>query len=182
MSNPNLGALIDATAQRDAIHLAIAPVVASMKLYPGQDIGFVKPDHLTVGTGVTPIGIVDPFLKHAVSAGDRFWLFLYSQTITSLRHDWTHPAFEASTISQVDHKDKSIEWLKAQAIYMDITYNGLMEAAHRWVVAEDHTVQHGSETWRDMPPKDMAEFWHHYQIVTGEKPVDAEQWFFCCSC
>ncbi len=177
-----LGALLDETAERDAIHIAVAPVVAAVPLAPGQHVGFIGDDHERVGPSDKNIGIVDPFLLTVVQAGQRCFLLLYPQTITSLRHQWTHPAFE-QRISQVDHKNISVLWLTAFAENMGdgMNYYDLMDAAERWVRYEDHTVQHGSEGWRSSHP-DLAEFWHHYEIVTGKRPKDAERWFFCCTC
>src|SRR5688572_23891742 len=82
-----IGNIIDEREKRDAIHLAVEHVVATVKVFPGQD---VQAD----GTpGPNPIGIVDPFLKAAVQPGQYFWLVIYPRMIHSLRHVWTHPAF-----------------------------------------------------------------------------------------
>jgi hypothetical protein len=91
-SGPILGSLIDGDARRDAVHVAIAPVVAAETLSPGQHVGLTGDGR--AGTSAAPIGIVDPFLTEDVREGQRFWLCLYPNTVTSLRHVWTHPAFK----------------------------------------------------------------------------------------
>lgn len=92
---PRLGCLIaDGDRRRDAIHVAVAPVTAAGRLAPGQHVGFVSPGETElVGVEGNPIGVVDPFLTENVQPGQRFWLFMYPNTVTSLRHVWTHPAF-----------------------------------------------------------------------------------------
>ena len=95
---PRLGQLIeDGDRRRDAIHIAVAPVTAADRLTPGQHVGLVEEGNLElVGPCDRPIGAVDPFLAAEVEPGQRFWLFLYPGTITSLRHVWTHPVFTAA--------------------------------------------------------------------------------------
>ena len=90
-----LGKIIEGEAFRDAVHIAVAPVVAGEPLIPGEHVGQL-PDG-TFGTKAEKkIGIVDPFLmEDVVNKGQQFYLCLYPQTITSLRHVWTHPAFKA---------------------------------------------------------------------------------------
>lgn len=95
---PKVGRLIPQGENpgRDAIHVAVAPVFAGMLLEPGQHV-CINPSDYTAWTsppskGVM-VGIVDPYLKGPVKRGERFWLFLYPNTITSLRHVWTHPMF-----------------------------------------------------------------------------------------
>lgn len=77
---------------RDAIHLAVEPIVAAEKLYPGQDIGIV--DGKATTKTDKKLGIVDPFIKGFVPEGAMFWLVVYPRRITSLRHIWTHPEFD----------------------------------------------------------------------------------------
>lgn len=94
-TGPEPGRLItDGDRRRDAIHIAVAPVTAAVRLTPAQPVGFLNAGDIEcVGVVEHPIGIVDPFLTEDIQPGQRFWLFLYPNTITSLRHVWTHPAF-----------------------------------------------------------------------------------------
>jgi hypothetical protein len=95
MEQATLGNLIDADrVGRDAIHMAIAPGVAAEELYPGQHVGFAEPGNLRrFGPGGPHVGIVDPFLRGPVPVGAGFYVCLYPNTVTSLRHVWQHPAF-----------------------------------------------------------------------------------------
>ncbi len=95
MYAPGVGKLIPQgeDALRDAIHLAVAPVLAAEYLRPGQRVVLVGGRAQGVSDGDPAVGVVDPFLTVAVREGQRFWLFLYPGTVTSLRHVWTHPAF-----------------------------------------------------------------------------------------
>ena len=89
---PNLGEIITGDSFRDAIHLAVAPIEAGYTLKPGSHVGLLNGKADPWASEY--IGIVDPFLKEDVQRGQMFWLLLYPNTITGLRHAWSHPAFQ----------------------------------------------------------------------------------------
>lgn len=90
-----LGKILDDNAKMDAIHIAVAPVVVEQHLLPGEHVGLSDAGEAIMPSTFFPaIGIIDPFLTEAVQPGQRCFIFLYPGTITSLRHEWTHPAFE----------------------------------------------------------------------------------------
>jgi hypothetical protein len=187
-----LGKILDTPQQRDAIHIAVAPVVAGENLAPGDHVGFVKAgDTETVGRSdgpfgerhVAPIGIVDPFLTVRAMKGDQFWLFLYPQTITSLRHDWTHPAFEAPSAPAVAVPDKgaSEKWLREYAEkFPGWSLERMLESA-----ADKLRGGYGQNSQSDIPNgafDDLPTFWRHYEIVTGvtvDVETRAELPFYC---
>lgn len=179
-----LGQILQTEAERDAIHIAIAPVIAAHSLRPGDHVGLNESgeaDNLTEND----IGVVDPFLKAPVRRGQRFWLFLYPNTITSLRHEWMHPTFggpqQPTTISREDHIEKSRTWITEHAFTLGLTDDVLIQNAERWLEDQDYTVQRDSQRWRDN--FNATEFWHHYEVVTGKiVPEDKKQSFYCCSC
>lgn len=181
-----LGTIIDATAARDAIHLAVEPADAGQKLYPGQDV--CLKDGKAYATAENLVGIVDPFLKWPVQPGERFWLVVYPRQITSLRHVWEHPAFPGArpavdAAPAKSQADESMDWIRFYADSIDLTYNVLMEGADTWVNSRDqyckYLVQGGTLEGTYTDP----EFWKHYEIVRGVKvPEDRKENFFSCSC
>lgn len=92
-----LGSLITEPQTRDAVHIAVAPVVANEELSPGQRVMFSVPGdgrHVVAHAGAgLPVGVIDPFLSRNVRLGEECWLVLFPGTARNLRHDWDHPAF-----------------------------------------------------------------------------------------
>ena len=109
MKVPVIGQLATPDTGRDAVHIALAPIQAGCRLTPGQHVN----QEGVPGGGL--VGIVDPFLKQPVEIGDYFLIFLYPNTVTSLRHEWTHPKFPNATPGEtlakikeyLDKKEKS---------------------------------------------------------------------------
>lgn len=101
METPSLGKLITGNVGRDAIHVAIAPVTAGEDLRPGERVGFVAGcTSVVYSMWAGAVGIVDPFLTQLVKKGERFWLCLFPGTVTSLRHQWTHPSFPPAKLKE----------------------------------------------------------------------------------
>lgn len=120
MSDIKLGELITGDAQRDAIHIAIAPVEADEPLLAGERVGLL-PSGKASTSAEKLIGIVDPFLRQRIKAGDRFWLCLYQNTVTGMRHHWAHPEFRelAQTISATDAEKTVREFCEQYGVDYD---------------------------------------------------------------
>jgi hypothetical protein len=198
-----LGKLITIEQRRDAVHIAVAPVTASHPMSPGTHIAFVEGSTQLVrraGMNELSIGIVDPFLHEPIEAGQRFWMWLIPGSITSLHHEWTHPAFERvqpATSARIEAAKAGIERIatemgsdgsdSGEAIQYygpknPMTYHRLMAAAADWLITGDRLVQQGNDSWRDgaFP---YREFWSLYEIVMGESvPEEKAGNFFCCTC
>ena len=190
----HIGKTIDDTddARRDAVHFALAPVIADVILGPGQHIGIIDGDR--VGPCDKPLGIVDPFLTKSVRPGEKFWMFLYPNTITSLRHEWSHDAFETDETEETetpianfvlteklsfdDLMSNSKEWLENFASQVDLSYDELMDAGRESIEYGEYLVDGGKWEGFSTP----SEFWRHYEIVTGKPVEDHDANFFSCSC
>jgi len=174
-----LGQLLKPDDKRDAIHIAVAPVVCvDSNLIPGAHVGFVKGETPSNDEAVSAhaekkLGIVDPFLRESVKRGERFWMFLYPNTITSLRHDWSHPAFECD----VQHSREEIDKMSR---IVGIRYERMMAAAAEYLENDEYCHMGDNEDYNGV---DFEQFWKHYEIVTGKKVnQDKKYCFFSCAC
>lgn len=187
MNEVKLGLLIKGDQQKDAIHIAVAPVIADQPLEPGAHVGLIRQGSDHAGLVKNPIGIVDPFLKKAVKQGERFWLFLYPNTVTSLRHEWTHPAFDSAPVPVVEELSAkvaaSMAWLQEYASSINVTVDYVIaEATGNGddCITADGVDQHG---W-DYEGGSLDDFWHHIEAVTGKTFSERrrESVIFSCSC
>jgi hypothetical protein len=180
-----LGTIISDDEKRDAIHLAVEPVVAGESLRAG--------DHIALRGGVAiraardyGLGIVDPFLSVDVKAGERFWLVVYPRQITSLRHVWEHPAFPASPdVTLAPRYSESEQWIRDFAARIPLDYGVLMDGARMWVDSQKRGQWGGYLCFDGLLEGESVpdEFWPHYEAVTGEKVEEGHRGsFFTCSC
>lgn len=151
---------IQPNAVRDAIHIAIAPVIASEGLKPGEHIGFSPGSTTHMERSDSPIGIVNPFGKRIV-AGESFYVCLYPDTVTDMKHHWSHPSFGEPLIVATD-KEASEAWLisfcKRYGLRMECLLRELADSDPSLCVYEDSV---------DDGYRERDDLWKHYQIFTG---------------
>ena len=112
--------------KKDAVHVAILPVVAGETLNPGDKICF----HSGLAHKATTNyeGVVDPFLQSSVTIGQQFYMCMVPGTIQNLRHEWDHPSLPVNE----EAYDKTLEEsekekvLRAFAEEKGLTYRELM--------------------------------------------------------
>jgi hypothetical protein len=175
-----LGKLIDDTEQRDAVHFALAPVYATVKLAPGQAVGFINGTQ-NAGPCSDPVGIVDPFLKHWVRPGERFWMFLNPNSITGLRHEWTHPAYTAAeklgrveaVTNALTGREDARKWLMKFAAEWGMDYELMIQTAAKPNFKDDwnnYITAHGSDLHNATElGDDHPKFWENLERLTGQK-------------
>lgn len=179
--NHQLGHLIDGEGGRDAIHIAIMPATAGERLAPGQHVG-IKDGHAVL-YGVDRVGIVDPFLTKNLERGDRFYICLYPNTITSLRHVWTHDLIDAEVPAPaVNAKAAAEVWMMNLANELEISYDKLMKVLDGSAKFGDYHVLHFDTP--DIVWKERETMWAHFETLTGQKVSDDARKSspFSCSC
>lgn len=187
----NLGKIITTRQKRDAIHIAVVPVVAAHSLSPGDKVALVPDttDYVQAAYGASSIGVVDPFLTQMVARGQQVWLYLNPGSITSLRHDWTHPAFESFEEVKEAKPDvaASETWLRNFCDQADCPgFEAVMQGIQgRFDTSDycggsiDNEYLHfqGNDAHGSIPP----EFWTHAEIYLGVK-LQYKPSYFSCSC
>lgn len=171
-----LGQIITGEARRDAVHMAVAPVVAGEALHPGAHVGLHlgKAMSSPVSRADAAIGIVDPFLTAEVRPGETFWLFLYPGSIKGLRHEWIHPEFpEHESVPVVNQE--SVKWLADFAAGIDMSYEELIDGCKNYLTSGD-SIECLKMEWKEPP----VGFWVHFQAATGMVVHDEEATPFAC--
>ncbi len=187
-----IGRIITEERHRDAIHIAVAPMEALVQLKPAEYVAVHEGKATSAGIG-TPVGIVDPFLAHVVLPGQMFYVFLFPGSITSLRHEWVHPAFEEAPSSvkpPMSEKIASEKWLREYAkqvnpYMVDGTDGNSDDEAYQTLMddlANDRITYHGVDMHSRGDLIDAEELRHHAEIVLGRR-VDYDNFeYFSCTC
>lgn len=208
---PKLGHLITENGpevRRDAVHIAIMPMIAAEELGAGDSVALTADgtqafrrervrgfwDNKKQEMINTPlegaIGIVDPFLIDRVAQGQRFWLFIFPGQVTTLQHHWTHPAFITDFVKAdpapapvLQDKAESERWLRAYALrYWQYS---TPEEGYRKLLEQ---MASGTPTYegRDMHSRgdllDADELRQHAEIVLGRKINYDDFEYFSCTC
>lgn len=173
---PNLGEAPGPQALRDAVHIAVLPARAGSNFKPGEKVHVV--DGVAVRSTSRSHGLADPFRTGTIKSGTNMWVLLYPGTITSLRHDWTHPTIGDSEVAMADMVN-SRDWIAEYAYSIGSNYDELVTAAGDWIETGQYLnkgeVLEGVSLHED--------FWHHYEIVTGKQVREADrESFFSCAC
>lgn len=184
MNQIPLGKLATDDAGRDAIHIAVAPVVAFEPLKPGDHVGILNSGEASKATA-KHIGIVDPYLSSPVKSGERFYLCLYPNTITSLRHHWVHPSFkeEAPPTKADFDKSESEAWLRKYAVgFKEYTHDP--EKAYQELLSdlrEGYLCRVGSSMFGLDELEEPEELKRHAELVLGIA-INWDNFTFGCSC
>lgn len=189
-----MGKILDREMPRDAVHIAVVPVIAAESMHPATHCGLLGDGR--AGTRTKLIGIVDPYLSQAVAVGERFFLFLYPGSITSLKHQWTHPdldpIYDGGEYTQARDKARAIkqkamseQWMREFVRTHDCPdYEEVIGKAAA-------AIRGGNDAWdaeylhfngTDAHGKIPEEFWDHVENIVGEKAKGTKPKYFSCSC
>lgn len=200
-NQPTLGHLLHGNEERDAIHVAIFPAIAAEDMDPGSHVEIVDPaiKFPLVGPtrGKNPIGIIDPFLTMQVKRDQCCYVLLYPRTVTGMRHEWSHPAFDEISRAQdamvvEGLTDDSRQWLEEFARSCGSHWDGSTADVESLIRVAKEYVNTGIEGFaggdsfgaqNNFPDDNPDEFWKHFTNVTGiHVPDERKGNPFDCAC
>lgn len=176
-NKPILGELLGGGEERDAIHIAIMPARACDYIGAGAHIRVDARGEARLD-GASPNAVADPFLRHQIYPGQKFYALLFPYTIESLRHEWVHRDFP---LPESDNRHLSEQWLRTFAEDHYVDYGEMMEAA------DDLMNGHSSDMdicfGEDVDYSERQDFWNHYSVVRGKVVTDdIREEYFRCAC
>ena len=183
-----VGKQLPAMTEADAIHVPVLPVILDEAMRPGEWVVIEKGQARLPkrsDTGIcqeVPSAIIDPFLLQnnayirkdvgKLPKGARVFAFMRPGSITSMRHVWTHP----------DH-DYDEAWLTDFAAEFELSPDGLMEAAARYLTTGSCLVTGFDTPDAGYDNYKLKRFWHIYYARTQDPMAkDRDDGFFTCSC
>lgn len=179
MSEVKLGKKIKKSkGQKDAIHIAVVPLIAGERLYKGHKIKLkFNTDNVALDASYdeeNAFGIVDPFLdEYSVEAGQEFYGLVFPGTVTGMRHEWQHPKFGIAKRELDEHE----AWIRDFCDRWKFDYDELISTAlsksdnseyDRYIVAQGRDLHSREELGED---HDL--FWGHLEGMMSKK-FDAE--------
>jgi len=189
----NIGTVHTEDLGRDAVHVAVVQATAGERVWPGRPVRLNTEGSATMKAGAPFIGIADPYIgawetygehhgkPYMIEKGQRFYIFLFPNTIRSLRHVWTHPILDTPPRLMGDAE----RWLRTFADRWSLDYDTLIAAATsrdygewgRYVVAQGQDLHSYADLGEDGPL-----FWQHLELLTGQTFEDGHRRRFVWSC
>jgi hypothetical protein len=173
ITQDTIGKLLKGEFERDAIHIAVLPVICDDEyLSPGDSIGLIYGSTERVkyrDSRNGSIGVVDPYLREGVRKGEKFWMFINPNTITGLRHQWHHPVIDASQPAPLNGSEV---WLRQFADRWNFDYDEMIATASIEGIDNDYnfiTAQGVDLHSREELGEDHDLFWQHLEALTGKK-------------
>lgn len=191
MNEPQLGRLIEGDdAQRDAIHIAIIPLIIGEDYMQHGERFRLKYGSKTIAlsgeyeNGATPtLGILDPFIDtfKSIMEGQKVWGFLFPGTVTGMRHHWKHPSFDKEETPENIYE----VWLREFADKWNFNFSQLIEAGIGEGKELPYVVANGFDLHTaDELEGDEEKFWYNLEMYTKKNfsPEHRKGLTWSCTC